>query len=73
MTKQEIKKAIENGESVWVALDDKVERLVGLKWFIDDVVSYNMDRGMSHIITKDYFNHLYKTKAEPNTTCTTPT
>ena len=65
MTKQEIEKAIENGESVWVALDDKVERLVNLEWFTDDVVkSYNMDIGVSHVITRDYFNHLYKTKAE---------
>ena len=65
MTKQEIEKAIENGESVWVALDDKVERLVNLEWFTDDVVkSYNMDKGVSHMITRDYFNHLYKTKAE---------
>lgn len=65
MTKQEILKAIENGESVWVALDDKVERLVNLEWLTDDVVkSYNMDEGVSHMITRDYFNHLYKTKAE---------
>lgn len=65
MTKNEIEKAIENGESVWVALDDKVERLVNLEWFTDDVVkSYNMDIGVSHMITRDYFNHLYKTKAK---------
>lgn len=61
MTKTELEKAIKNGESVWIALDDKVERLVKLKWFTDSIV---MDRDLSHIITKDDFSRLYKTKAE---------
>ena len=61
MTKTELEQAIKNGESVWIALDDKVERLVKLKWFTDSIV---MDRDLSHIITKDDFSRLYKTKAE---------
>ena len=61
MTREEIEQAIKNGESVWLALDDKVERLARLKWFTDDIV---MDRGLSHMITKDYFNLIHKTKAE---------
>lgn len=64
MTKQELEKAIENGEDVWVATDSDIEQLSELKWHNNYIGSYNKNKYCFHIITEDYFNHLYKTKAE---------
>ena len=64
MTREEIEKAIENGEDVWVATDSDIEQLSELKWHNNDIGSYNKNKYCFHTITEDYFNHLYKTKAE---------
>ena len=64
MTKQEIKKAIENGESVWCVLLGRVEELKDLKFVGDLLRGYNKIDRFYHDITSEFFNGLYKTKAE---------
>ena len=64
MTKQEIKKAIEKGESVWCVLLGRVEELKDLKFVGDLLRGYNKIDRFYHDITSEFFDGLYKTKAD---------
>ena len=64
MTKQELEKAIEKGESVWCVLLGRVEELKDLKFVGDLLRGYNKIDRFYHNITSEFFNGLYKTKAE---------
>ncbi len=64
MTKQELEKAIENGESVWCVLLGRVEELKDLKFVGDLLKGYNKIDRFSHDITSEFFDGLYKTKAK---------
>ena len=64
MTKQEIDKAIKNGESVWCVLLGRVEELKNLKFVGDLLRGYNKIDRFYHDITSEFFDGLYKTKAE---------
>lgn len=64
MTKQELEKAIEKGESVWCALLGRVEELKDLKFVGDLLRGYNKIDRFYHNITSEFFDGLYKTKAE---------
>ena len=64
MTREEIKKAIENGESVWCVLLGRVEELKDLKFAGDLLRGYNKIDLFFHDITSEFFDRLYKTKAE---------
>ena len=64
MTREEIKKAIENGESVWCVLLGRVEELKDLKFVGVLLRGYNKIDLFYHDITSEFFDGLYKTKAE---------
>lgn len=64
MTKQEIEKAIKNGESVWCVLLGRVEELKDLKFVGDLLKGYNKIDRFYHDITSEFFDGLYKTKAK---------
>lgn len=65
MTREEIKKAIENGESVWCVLLGRVEELKDLEFAGDLLRSYNkIDLFYHYITSSEFFYGLYKTKAE---------
>lgn len=64
MTKQEIEQAIEKGESVWCVLLGRVEELKDLKFVGDLLRGYNKIDRFYHDITSEFFDGLYKTKAE---------
>ena len=64
MTREEIKKAIENGESVWCVLLGRVEELKDLKFVGVLLRGYNKIDLFYHDITSEFFDGLYKTQAE---------
>ena len=64
MTKQELEKAIKNGESVWCVLLGRVEELKDLNFVGDLLRGYNKIDRFYHDITSEFFDGLYKTKAE---------
>lgn len=64
MTKQEILKAIENGESVWLATEYGIKELKKLKLKDGLLVYYNEDYKFNHAVEENYFDDLYKTKVE---------
>lgn len=64
MTKQEILKAIENGESVWLATEYGIKELKKLKLKDGLLTYYNEDYKFNHAVEESYLDNLYKSKAE---------
>lgn len=64
MTKSELQEAIKNGESVWIATEYGIKELKKLKLKDGLLVYYNEDYKFNHAVEENYFDDLYKTKAE---------
>lgn len=66
MTKQELEKAIENGESVWYALENILEEVKLNKefFYVTENMLKQLSKDKSCNWDSAYFKDLYKTKAE---------
>lgn len=76
MTKQELEKAIENGESVWInGIEHKLNKYYFVAECNNEPTLYLMTCGYEEDDWNNYpvatITNIYKTKAEANTTCTT--
>ena len=66
MTKQEIEKAIENGDSIWFAAESILEEVKLNKefFFLTDNMLKQLSKDKTCVWDSAYFKDLYKTKAE---------